>query len=308
MENLNAIRVFTRVAETRSFTEAGKRLGISASGISKAISRLEEELGVKLLNRTTRTVSLTADGASLFERCRQILTEIEDAETAVTRTRSAVRGKLRVQMPLAFGRLVIVPALAEFIKRYPELVVDVELSDRQVDLAEEGLDTVVHIGELRDSRMIARKLCDIRFVTCASPEYLSRHGEPETPDELAKHRCLGYILPRIGRYRDWHFSQNGTQISKTISGHLNLNSAEALLDAAIAGAGIAATGTFVAANAIAAGKLKVILRDYIAVGPQVSVVYLPSRHLSPRVQAFVDFLTHIVPLSPAWDRVLVGNE
>lgn len=304
MENLNALTVFVRVAETKSFTAAAKRLGISASGISKAVSRLEEELGVRLLNRTTRTVRLTDDGASFFDRCRQILAEIEDAETALTRTRSIPHGKVRVQMPVVFGGRVIVPALANFTERYPGLTLDVELSDRMVDLAGEGLDATIRIGKLEDSRLIARKLCDLNFVTCASPEYLARHGEPTTPDELEHHQCLGYFLPHTGRYREWQFAREGQRSSKAASGRLNLNNAESLLTAAIAGAGIANMASFVAAEAIAAGKLKLVLRHYISVGPQVSVVYLRSRHLSPRVQAFVEFLVRVAPPIPPWDRVL----
>lgn len=304
MDNLNTITVFVRVVESRSFTAAAHRLGISASGVSKSVSRLEKELGVRLVNRTTRKVSLTEDGVSFFERCRQILSEIEEAETALTRARAAPRGKLRVQMPVGFGRRVIVPALADFIARYPELVVDVELSDRVPDLAEEGLDAVVHIGQLGDSRLVARRLCAIRHVTCAAPEYLRRYGEPATPDELDKHRCLAYVYPYAGGYRDWQFSYNGKRFSKVVSGSLNVNNGESLLEMAVAGAGIAAIGTFITAEAIAAGKLKIILRDYIADGPTVSVVYLPNRYMLPRVRTFVDFLGDLVPPNPPWDRLL----
>lgn len=304
MDNLNTITVFVRVAESRSFTAAAHRLGISASGVSKSVSRLEEELGVRLVNRTTRKVSLTEDGVSFFERCRQILYEIEEAETALTRARAAPRGKLRVQMPVSFGRRVIIPALADFIARYPELVVDVELSDRVPDLTEEGLDAVVHIGEPGDTRLVARRLCAIRHATCAAPEYLRRYGEPATPDELDKHRCLAYTYPHTGGYRDWQFSYNGKRFSKVVSGSLNVNNSESLLEMAIAGAGIAAIGTFITAEAIAAGKLKIILRDYIADGPTVSVLYLPNRHMSPRVRTFVDFLGDLVPPDPPWDRLL----
>ena len=304
MENLNAMVVFVRVAETKSFTAAAKRLGISPSGVSKAVGRVEEELGVRLLNRTTRTVSLTDDGASFFERCRQILAEIEDAETTLTCTRSIPHGRLRVQMPVVFGGCVIVPALAGFTERHPGLTLDVELSDRIVDLAEEGLDATIRIGKLEDSRLIARKLCDLNFVICASPQYLKHRGEPKSPDDLDQHSCLGYLLPHTGRYREWKFAKDGLRFSKAVSGRLNLNNAESLLAATIAGAGIATMASFVAADAIKAGRLVLVLRNYISVGPQVSVVYLRSRHLSPRIQAFVEFLSQVAPSAPPWDHVL----
>ncbi|MFM0501431.1 LysR family transcriptional regulator [Paraburkholderia caffeinilytica] len=304
LENLNALIVFAKVAETRSFTDAARMLGLTASGVSKAITRLEQELGVRLMHRTTRSVSLTNDGSSFFERCSHILSEIEEAEAALNQTQSAPRGRIRVQMPVGFGRRVIVPALPGFIERYPDVVIDGELSDRIVDLGYEGVDVAVFIGVPADARLIARKLCNLRFVTCASPDYFRVHGEPQTPDDLERFRCLAYVLPQTGRYRDWHFEKNGRTFAKTVSGPLNLNNTESLLEAAISGAGIAMISTFIAADAIRAGKLKVTLRDYATVGPQVSVIYLPNRNLSARVRVFVDFLARLVPPNPPWDQIL----
>ncbi len=304
LDSLQGISVFVRVAEARSFTTAARKLGMTPSGASKAITRLEDRLGVRLVHRTTRSVSLTDDGAAYYERCRQILAELEDAETALTRRRAKPRGRLRVQMPVGFGQRILVPLLAEFVELYPELTVDAELSDRDPDLADEGLDAAVRIGDLGDARLIARALCELRFVTVASPQYLERHGEPQTPDELERHRCLVYYLPRTHRYREWHFSSNGEPFSRAVAGSLNLNHSQALLDAAIAGAGIANVSTFIAYDAIRSGALKIILNDYVGVGPTVWVVYLQRRHLSPRVQAFVQFLGSRIPRSPAWDAVL----
>jgi LysR family transcriptional regulator for bpeEF and oprC len=303
VENLNALRVFVRVAETRSFTEAAKRLGLTSSAVSKAITRLEQELNVRLLHRTTRSVGLTNDGASFFDHCLQVLAQIEDAENVLNRATSSPHGRLRVHMPVGFGRRVIVPALSQFIEQHPALVLDAELSDRTVDLAYEGIDAAVHIGEPADARLIARKLCNLRFVACASPEYLARHGEPRTPDELDRHHCLAYVLMHTGRYRDWQFFENGKACTKTVSGRLNINNAESLLEAATSGLGIAMISNFIAAEAIREGKLRCILNDYVGIGPQVSVVYLPSRHLSPKVRAFVDFLHALIPGDPDWDKI-----
>ena len=303
MENLNSLRVFVRVAESRSFTEAAKRLGLTPSAVSKAITRLEQELNVRLLHRTTRSVGLTNDGESFFDHCLLVLAQIEDAENVLKRATSSPHGRLRVHMPVGFGRHVIVPALSQFIKLHPALVLDAELSDRTVDLAYEGIDAAVHIGEPADARLIARKLCNLRFVACASPDYLALNGEPRTPDELDKHHCLAYVQMHSGRYRDWQFYENGKPFSKTVSGRLNINNAESLLEAATSGLGIAMISNFIAAEAIREGKLRCILNDYVGIGPQVSVVYLPSRHLSLKVRAFVDFLLELIPDDPDWNKI-----
>lgn len=301
---IQGISVFVRVADARSFTEAARRLGISPSAASKAITRLEDRLGVRLVHRTTRSVSLTDDGTAFYERCRHILGELEDAEAALTRRRAKPRGRLRIQMPVGFGQRILAPLMAQFMELNPELVVDAELSDRIADLADEGLDAVVRIGDLGDSRLIARRLCDLRFVTVASPGYIERFGEPKTPDDLERHRCLAYYLPQFNRYRDWNFSSNGSRFSKSLTGSLNINNAHALLDTAIAGVGIANLSTFIVHDAVRAGLLRVVLRDHVSVGPTVWVVYLERRHLSPRVQAFVDFLINRIPPTPAWDEML----
>ncbi|HTJ98763.1 MAG TPA: LysR family transcriptional regulator [Bordetella sp.] len=302
MENLNALRVFAKVAETRSFTDAAKHLGLTSSAVSKAITRLEQELGVRLLHRTTRSVGLTNDGASFFERCQQILADVQDAENSLNRSRAAPHGRLRVHMPVGFGRRVIVPHLSGFIERFPDLVLDAELSDRMVDLAYEGIDVAVQIGELADARLIGRRLCNLRFVACAAPEYLARHGEPATPDDLDRHHCLAYVLLHTGRYREWQFVKDGRTFGKTVSGRLNINNAESLLEAATAGLGVAMISNFIAADALRDGRLRPILTDYVALGPQVSAVYLPSKNLSPKVRAFVDFLSDLIASNPHWDE------
>ena len=294
MRNLNALMVFARVAETRSFTLAAQRLGLTASAVSKSVSRLEQELGVRLLQRSTRLVSLTDEGAGFFERCRQILAEIDDAESAVTLSAANPHGRLRVQMPVGFGRRVVVPKLPDFAKQYPDLAIDAELSDRVADLAYEGLDAIVQIGTVSDSRVVARELCRLSFAACASPQYLAEHGEPQTPDDLDRHECLTYLLPVTGEARDWVFARNGQAIPRKVSGRLNINNAESLLEAAVAGAGIAMISNFIAADALREGRLRRILTGYVVQGPPVHVVYLPRRNLSAKVGAFIDFLTVIV--------------
>jgi LysR family transcriptional regulator for bpeEF and oprC len=308
LDSLTSIALFVRIAETRSFSAAAHQLGISAPAVSKGLARLEQRLGVQLLNRTTRKVSLTDDGRAFLDRCRQILADAQDAEELLTRRRVALSGRLRVQMPVGFGRIVVLPLIPRLLEAYPELAIDIELSDRLVDLADEAIDVALRIGEIPDSRLIAKKIYAIRFVTCTSPAYLARHGTPRTPEELAEHSCLPYWVPRTGRYRPWEFARDGVPFTLQINGHLNINNSEALMDAAVAGAGIVSVSTFLAADALAAGKLRAVLTDFATEGPPVSAVYLPSRQLSPRVRAFLDFVTHIIPARPPWDAVMSRGE
>ncbi len=307
LDNLGAIATFVRLAETFSFKATAQQLGMSGPAVSKAIARLEAHLGTRLFHRTTRRVSLTDDGQAFLERCRRILEDVREAEELLTSRRLTPRGRLRVQMPLGFGRHVVLPMLPGFLARYPDLAVDVDLSDRIVDFADEGLDVAVRIGELPDSRLIARRIYDIRFVTCASPAYLARHGTPRKPEDLARHRCLAYWMPQLAQHREWPFAHRGVRFAYAPSGKLNVNNSEALVDAAVRGEGIVSVATFLAADAFKAGKLKVVLREFVTMGPPVSVVYLPSRHLSARVRAFLDFLAAVVPEEPGWDRAMLGR-
>ena len=302
-DSFHAISTFVKIAELRSLTKAASSLGFTPSGVSKVLTKLEERLGVRLVNRTTRSVNLTAEGYAFFERCRQILAELEDAETAVQGRRTKLQGQLRIQMPVAFGRKIIIPALAQFLKQNKELTADVVLTDRVTALPDEGIDLVVHIGEVRSLSVIARKLCSLRYVTVASPDYLAQYGEPQTPDDLQRHRCLAYYVPQTNSYRDWHFDMDGKHIVKTMSGSMNVNSAEGLLDAALTGVGIATVSTFIAADAVKSGQLRIVLRDYVSPGPDISIIYLSRRHLPMRIQAFYEFLTAQMSPAPPWDSM-----
>jgi len=294
MRNLNALLVFVKVAETRSFTLAAQRLGLTSSAISKSIARLEQELGVKLLTRSTRLVNLTGEGASFFERCQQILTEIENAETAVTSSTATPKGRLRLQMPVGFGRRVVVPKMWEFTQRYPELTVDIELSDRLVDLNYEAVDAVIHIGPVTDDRVVVHKLCSLSFAAYASPNYLAKHGIPKSPDDLDHHQCLAYLRPMTGDHREWKFMKDGKDFSRVVSGALNINNAETLLEAAIAGAGIVMVSDFIAGNALRSCKIQRILSEYVVAGPEVSIMHLPRSTLAAKVRVLVDYLKTII--------------
>lgn len=299
MQNLNAISIFVDVGETLSFTQTAARLGMTASGVGKAIARLESEFGVRLLNRTTRKLSLTPEGDSFFGRCRSGLSDLREAEAELVHSGTAAHGRLRVQLPVVFGRRVIVPKLAEFAERYRQIILDVELSDRKIDLADGTVDVVVRGGELPDSRLVARKLCEVPFIVCASPDYLANHGEPTTLEELQQHECIGHLVPESGRYRGWTFEVGGRERNLAVAGKLNFNNAESAFDAVVAGAGIASLGKFLVADAIRDGRLKPILAGFTVVKPAVSIIYMHSP-AAARIRIFSDFLRERVKSDPAF--------
>jgi LysR family transcriptional regulator for bpeEF and oprC len=303
MKDLNNIFVFVKVAEAKNFTDASRVLGITSSGVSKIITRFEAELGVRLFNRSTRSVNLTNDGLSFLERCKEVLGAIAEAEDGLRQTCGSLKGTIRVTMPVGFGRRVVAPALFAFAKRYPGITIEAELSDRVVDLAYEPVDVAIVRGMVPDARLIAKRLCTLNFVACASPEYIARHGEPSDPEDLAKHHCLAYMGPQMSRYRDWTFEKNGRPLHLTVGGRVNMNSAESLLEAAISGLGIVMLSTMYTADAIRAGQLKMLLTRYVPQGTPVSAVYLPNKHLSPRIRVFIDFLSKLVPPTPNWEQL-----
>lgn len=290
MRDLNALRVFVRVAQLRSFKAAAASLGLTSSAVSKSITRLEAEVGVGLLQRTTRSVGLTEDGALFFDNCKQTLGEIEHAELLLSRATTGPYGRLRIHMTEGFGRRVIFPILGAFLKEHPNLTTNVELSDRVIDLASEGFDVDIRIGEVGDSRLVARLLGHLSFAVCASPEYLKRHGEPKSPEDLDQHNCLAYSQIHTGRLREWQFQDGGKTYGKTVSGSLHASNSEALLIAAISGLGIVSVSELIARDAIAEGRVKRLLTKFAPLGPPVHAVYLKGQHVSPKVRALVSFL------------------
>lgn len=296
--DLNGLRVFAHVADKRSFTAAGDALGLTASAVSKAMNRLEAALGSRLLHRTTRSVNLTAEGAAFLSRCQAVLQEIEDATVSLRHERTVPQGRLRVLVPVGFGRRLIAPVLARFAEDYPGIVLDLELSDRSADILHEGLDLAVCNGMPADAGLVARHLCRARQVVCAAPAYVAAHGAPQSPDDLDQHRCLGYAVPHTQEYREWVFERDGKRTVKRPQGLLNINHAESVMVCAMAGAGIAMLSTFTTAEAVGAGKLQVLMPGYEGVGPDFYLVYPPNRQMSARVRAFADFVVRTVAEYP----------
>lgn len=304
MKDLNHIAVFVKVAEARNFTEASHQLGITSSAVSKIITRLEAELGARLFHRTTRAVHLTNEGSAFFDRCREVLAAMHEAEDTLRQNSGSLKGTIRLTMPVGFGRRVVAPALGQFALRYPDIVIEAELSDRVVDLNYEPVDIAIVRGPVPDARLIARQLCTLQFIACASPDYVARHGEPAEPEDLARHHCLAYLGPQMSRYREWTFARNGRPFSMQVAGRVNMNSAETLLEAAISGLGIVLLSNMYTAEAISTGRLRPLLTGYVAPGTPVSATYLPNRNLSQRIRVFIDFLVRLLSPVPPWEKLL----
>jgi LysR family transcriptional regulator for bpeEF and oprC len=290
--DLSAVEAFVRAAEVRSFTGAAKQMGLTASGVSKAVTRLESQTGVLLLHRSTRSVGLTAEGAVFFERCREILTELRNAEAALLQSAQMPSGRLRVAAPIAFGRMILVPALSEFQRRYPEVVIEASFSDEIQDIIEEGFDIAIRIGDLPSNRLVAREIGAAYWIACASPAYLKKHGRPHTPDDLAAHDCIAQISANTRRYRDWYFmsgSREWTIRAGDAAGQV-LDHSDALIDAALANAGIVYVHNYAADEYLRAGRLEQVLQDYGTPRRSIHVLYPAAKQLSPKVRAFAGFV------------------
>jgi DNA-binding transcriptional LysR family regulator len=288
MDLLSGMTVFARVVEEASFAKAAAALGLSRSAASKRVAWLEDHLGARLLNRTTRTISLTEVGRAYYERCARILDEVEDAAQAVASLHDAPRGTLRVNAPMSFGQRHVGPAVSAFLCRWPEMSIDLSLTDRRVDVVDEGYDVVVRIMAMADSSLIARKITTTSRVTCASPEYLARRGTPTAPADLAGHDCFEYA--NLSPAGEWVFRRGDQTQRIKIAGRLRADNGDVLRCAALAGLGLIQTPTFIVADDLAAGRLVPVLDDYAASGIPVWAVYPHNRHLSTKVRMFVDFL------------------
>ena len=290
VRDLRTLAIFVKVAERRSFVRAAADLGITQSGVSNAINRLEDQLGVRLLARTTRQVSLTEDGAAFFERCRQVLADLEEAELVLKETRLKPIGRLRIDMPVSFGRLKVVPVFGLFQAQYPEIKLALSFTDRYVDLIEEGIDVSVRFGELQDSSLIARRLTKTQFRIVGTPSYFAQYGRPKTPEDLAAHNCLALTLRDTRLARDWRFARDGVETTVTPKGNMSVSDGAALCDAACAGYGLAQIHDYYVDAALKTGQLEPVLEKFRPKIDPISLVYPQTRHLSPKVRAFIDFM------------------
>ncbi|MEO9080314.1 MAG: LysR family transcriptional regulator [Rhodanobacter sp.] len=292
MEDFSAISIFVRVVEAKSFAGAAAQLGMTPSGVSRAVSRLETQLGARLLFRSTRSLRLTDDGGVFHARCKEILDDLTDATEALNYSNRKPTGKLRVGISLSVGRAALIPRLTDFEQRYPDIRLELSMSDIPMDLNGEGLDCAIRVGQLEDSSLIARKIGYLHNVVLASPEYLRRHGAPTAIDDLKNHRCINYVYPN-GRPRQWQFDTPEGAALVDIDAHMLINDAESVLQAVAAGLGITQAPRMLAACLLDKGLLELVMADTASTGKPVWIVYPQKKHLSARVQAFIEWVREL---------------
>lgn len=302
MARFEELETFVAVVESGSFAAAAERLRLAKSAVSRRVADLESRLGAQLFIRTTRRRSLTDAGRQLYERSVRLLADLEEAEHSVTSGQGELRGNIHLAAPLSFGLLHLSAALADFLRQHPDVNLDLNLDDRQVNIVEEGFDLALRIGRLEDSSLVARRLAPIRMVACASPAYLREHGEPKRPEELLQHAGLFYGY--VSDQQNWPYPSAGRALGARVPMRLRSNNGDVLLQAAIHGFGIAVLPTFLAYRALADGRLTAILRDHPLPELALHAVYPSRRHLPSRVRSLVEFLAGRIGDAPYWDREL----
>ena len=288
MDRFEAMQAFARTAELGSLSAAARAIDTSPASVSRLIAGLEDRLGARLIERTTRRLTLTESGRLYLERCRRILDELGEAEQAVAGLAGAPAGELRVSGPTLFGRHYLAAALPGFLARHPGVSLSLDLADRFVNLVEEGVDVAVRIGEPKDSSLIARRLGSFRRVVVAAPDYLLRDGEPARPEELAGRQCLRFTM--LADAQEWRFARGPEQVSVKVGGRLRANNADAAIAAALNGGGITLASSWQVREHVRAGRLRLLLADWRTPEIVIQALYPSARHLSPKVRAFVDYL------------------
>lgn len=301
MEGFSAIPLFVAVVENGSFSTAAKRLGISRSAVSKRISQLEEKLGVQLLYRTTRRISLTEAGEYYFESAVQALSFATEAEEAVTQLQAKPQGRLRINIPMSFGRLHIIPLIPGFLAKHPGIEIEMVMDDRMVDLVNEGVDAAIRGADLPDSTLIARKLAPMRYAVCASPQYIEQHGLPRTPGELVNHNCLLFSYATS----EWRFIHDGETQRISVSGNYRVNNGEAVHKAVRQGVDVSIMPTFIVGPDIAAGRLIPLLSDYQIPQKALYALFPKREYLPAKVRVFIDYVVACFgEEQPYWDEGL----
>jgi DNA-binding transcriptional LysR family regulator len=293
MNKLVAMQTFVRVAESGSFSSAAAQLGISVSAVAKMVARLEDELGTRLLERSTRRLALNDDGRELYARAVQILNDVEDAEASLRGGVRNPKGRVRITLPVLFARLTFLPRLAEFTSRYPEIVLDLRFDDRPGDLIEQGLDVAVVVGDLSDSRHVARVLNRGPRITAASLRYLERHGTPQAPLDLLQHNCITSTVSPI-----WTFNDGGRIVDVSVSGNVVVTGGDAMRECALLGLGVVQSNWWTMHQDVDSGALVPLLSGYAVAGRPISVVYPSGRHVASKVRVLIDFLVEITRLPP----------
>lgn len=294
MDRIDLFRTFTRVVECASFTRAADTLGLPRSSVSAAVIELEARVGARLLHRTTRKVSPTQDGAAFYERCLRLIADVEETEALFRQTTVGPSGRLRVDVPGRIGRLVVAPALPQFLALYPQLDIELRVTDRAVNLVEESVDCVLRVGPLSDSGLIARKIGDLPLINVASPGYLASHGTPEHPAKLGVHLAVNYASPSTGRIEDWEWVEEGEVRRMPIRGRVTVNSAEAYIACCLAGLGLIQIPVYDVKRHLDAGELVEVMPGYRAEPMPMTLLYPHRQHLSRRLQVFADWQENLL--------------
>jgi len=294
MDQLQCMRVFSRVAELGSFARAANTLDLSRAMASAYVAQLEKHLGTRLLHRTTRRVTVSPQGAVYLEHCQRILAELQAADDQLLLARNRPQGKLRVDVPMAFGKHLLLPAIPTFTQRYPDIALEARFNDRYVDLIAEGVDVAVRVGKVRAPDLIAKKIAASRLLTCAAPKYLARIGIPRTPEELKKHRLIGYLRHEGTRAADWEFRQGNGRRSMRMPLTLSFNTVDALTVSALEGQGIVQQLDLMVDGYLGEGRLIELLREYSCEGPPLSVVYPRAAQHLAKVRVFAEFATELM--------------
>jgi DNA-binding transcriptional LysR family regulator len=300
MYDLNLMMIFALVVTEQSFSGAARKLGVSRSSVSKAVAKLEQSLGASLLNRSTRHLSLTEVGAAFFDYCSRISDEANQAQKMIDSLHTRPRGVLKIAASVAFGTLHIAPAIGEFLSLYPELDVDMTISDKDFDMAEEGYDVVIRVTRDLPLNVVAKKIAPIKRKLCATARYFSQFGVPVVPQDLIHHNCLDYI--HSGDKGLWRFAGPDGEVSVPVAGRLRINDDEALSQVVLAGFGLALLPTFIIGKDIQAKRLKSVLSEYIPVEQHVYALYLPNRNLPLKIRVLIDFLAERFGAEPSWDK------
>ena len=300
MDKLISMKVFEKVAKHNSFSAAAGDMGLSKAMVSKHIASLENSLDVLLFNRTTRRLSLTESGAAYLERVKNILADIEETELAVSTLSSEPRGTLKLTAPTSFGAFHLARAIGGYNQIFPQVQIEMFLTERLHDLAEDGLDLAIHVGHLEDSSLIAKRLASTRMVVCGSPAYLEKYGLPKTPEDLVDHKCL-IFSPRTPT-NEWSFKKDNKQFNVRVSGDIRSNIGDALRVASMQDSGLIQLPTYMTGLDIKAGRLQVVLEDYEPPESPINALYLHRKHLSAKVRTFVDYLYEILHPVPYWDE------
>lgn len=295
MDRFQSMQIFARVVEMHSFTRAAESLSLPSSRVTRAVKELEAFLGVRLLQRTTRHISLTPEGTLYYDHCRRLLADIEAVESGFPGSAGQARGRLRVDMTLSLARLVVLPAIKDFQARFPDVELTLTMNDRTVELVQEGIDCVIRAGTPEDSpTLVARRIGAFEWITCASPHYLAEHGAPRSLEELAQHQAVGYLSTRTARPLEWHFVVNGEDRFIQMRERLIVNDTDGYVACALEGLGLIRAGSYMVREHLMSGRLRRVLAGYSAPAAPLSVLYPKNRHLSPTVRAFVDWVAEVL--------------